>query len=207
MTNHTTSSSPAKPQTVIADMAMSVDGFIATPDDQIDALTGWYFAGDTEVAPGIPFKTSAATAELLREVMSRLGAIVGGRRYFDLANGWGGAHPTGVPVFIVTHSVPEGWENAAPSINFVTEGGIERAVALAKEAAGDKDVAIATPSTVRQCIDAGLLDEISINIAPVLLGSGQRFFPGDDLETIGLSDPDVVVGTGVTHLRYRLNGR
>jgi dihydrofolate reductase len=207
MTNHTTSSSPAKPQTVIADMAMSVDGFIATPDDQIDALTGWYFAGDTEVAPGIPFKTSAATAELLREVMSRLGAIVGGRRYFDLANGWGGAHPTGVPVFIVTHSVPEGWENAAPSINFVTEGGIERAVALAKEAAGDKDVAIATPSTVRQCIDAGLLDEISINIAPVLLGSGQRFFPGDDLPTLHLSDPDVVIGTGVTHLRYRLADR
>jgi len=205
MTN--TSSSPTKPQTVIADMAMSVDGFIATPDDQIDQLTGWYFAGDTEVAPGIPFRTSAATAALLRDVMSRLGAVVGGRRYFDLANGWGGAHPTGAPVFIVTHSVPEGWEHAAPSINFVTEGGIEAAVALAKEAAGDKDVAIATPSTVRQCIDAGLLDELSINIAPVLLGTGQRFFPGDDLGTIGLADPDVVQGIGVTHLRYRLNGR
>jgi len=205
MTN--TSFSPTKPQTVIADMAMSVDGFIATPDDQIDQLTGWYFAGDTEVAPGIPFRTSAATAALLRDVMSRLGAVVGGRRYFDLAHGWGGAHPTGAPVFIVTHSVPEGWEHAAPSINFVTEGGIEAAVALAKEAAGDKDVAIATPSTVRQCIDAGLLDELSINIAPVLLGTGQRFFPGDDLGTIGLADPDVVQGIGVTHLRYRLNGR
>jgi dihydrofolate reductase len=197
-------SSSTKPQTVIADMAMSVDGFIATPDDQIDQLIGWYFAGDTEVAPGLPFRTSAGTAEMLRDVMSRLGAVVGGRRYFDLANGWGGAHPTGVPAFIVTHSVPEGWENAAPSITFVTEGGIEAAVALAKEAAGDKDVAIATPSTVRQCIDAGLLDEININIAPVLLGAGQRFFPGDDLETIGLSDPEVVVGIGVTHLRYRL---
>ncbi|WCB91923.1 hypothetical protein DSM104299_00601 [Baekduia alba] len=205
MTN--TSSSSTKSPAVIADMAMSVDGFIATPDDQIDALTGWYFAGDTEVAPGLPFRTSGATAELLRDVMGRLGAIVGGRRYFDLANGWGGAHPTGAPVFIVTHSVPEGWENAAPSITFVTEGGIARAVELAKAAAGDKDVAIATPSTVRQCIDAGLLDEININIAPVLLGSGQRFFPGDDLETLGLSDPDVVVGTGVTHLRYRLKDR
>lgn len=204
MTNTTSST---KPQTVIADMSMSVDGFIATPDDQIDPLVGWYFGGDTEVAPGIPFRTSAATAQLLREVMSRLGAVVGGRRYFDLANGWGGAHPTGAPVFIVTHSVPEGWENAAPSINFVTEGGIEAAVALAKEAAGHKDVAIATPSTVRQCIDAGLLDEININIAPVILGSGQRFFPGDDLETLALSDPDVVVGTGVTHLRYRLTER
>jgi dihydrofolate reductase len=186
---------------------MSVDGFIATPDDRIDPLVGWYFAGDTEVAPGMPFRTSAASADLLREVMGRLGAVVGGRRYFDLANGWGGAHPTGAPVFIVTHSVPEGWENAAPSINFVTEGGIEAAVALAKDAAGDKDVAIATPGTVRQCIHAGLLDEISINIAPVLLGSGQRFFPGDDLQTMGLSDPDVVVGTGVTHLRYRLSDR
>jgi len=204
MPHHTSST---KPQTVIADMAMSVDGFIATPDDRIDALTGWYFAGDTEVAPGIPFRTSAATAELLRDVMSRLGAIVGGRRYFDLAQGWGGAHPTGVPAFIVTHSVPAGWEHAAPSITFVTEGGIERAVALAKEAAGEKDVAIATPSTVRQCLDAGLLDEININIVPLLLGAGQRFFPGDDLETIGLADPDVVVGTGVTHLRYRIADR
>ena len=203
MTNHTTSSSP-KPQTVIADMAMSLDGFIATPDDQIDALTGWYWAGDTEVAPGLPFRTSAATAQLLRDVMGRLGAVVGGRRYFDLAEGWGGAHPTGVPAFIVTHSVPAGWEDAAPNINFVTEGGIERAVALAKEAAGDKDVAIATPSTVRQCIDAGLLDEININIAPVLLGTGQRFFPGDDHDQIALSDPEVTIGTGVTHLRYRL---
>jgi dihydrofolate reductase len=206
MTNSTSSSSNHSPA-VIADMSMSIDGFIATPDDQIDALTGWYFAGDTEVAPGIPFRTSAATAELLRDVMSRLGAVVGGRRYFDLAEGWGGAHPTGAPVFIVTHSVPAGWENAAPSINFVTEGGIERAVELAKAAAGEKDVAIATPTTVRQCLDAGLLDEININIAPVLLGSGQRFFPGDDLSTLHLSDPDVVIGTGVTHLRYRLADR
>lgn len=205
MTNHTSSSSPAtKPQTVIADMAMSLDGFIATPDDRIDALTGWYFEGDTEVAPGLPFRTAAATAAMMRDVMCRLGAVVGGRRYFDLAEGWGGAHPTGVPVFIVTHSVPAGWEDAAPNINFVTEGGIERAVALAKQAAGEKDVAVATPSTIRQCLDAGLLDEINVNIAPVLLGSGQRFFPGDDLPQIPLTDPEVVIGIGVTHLRYRL---
>jgi dihydrofolate reductase len=202
MTNSTAST-----QTVIADMSMSVDGFIADPEDRIEPLVGWYFAGDTEVAPGIPFRTSAATAELLRDVMGRLGAIVGGRRYFDLAHGWGGAHPTGVPAFIVTHSVPEGWENAGPSIQFVTEGGIEAAVTQAKAAANGKDVAIATPSTVRQCIDAGLLDEISINVAPVLLGRGQRFFPGDDLDTVALSDPDVVQGIGVTHLRYRLTDR
>jgi dihydrofolate reductase len=194
-------------QTVIADMSMSVDGFIADPQDNIEHLVGWYFAGDSEVAPGLPFRVSEETAELLRVAMGRLGAIVGGRRYFDLANGWGGAHPTGVPVFIVTHSVPEGWENAAPSINFVTEGGIEAALAQAKAAADGKDVAIATPSTVRQCIDLGLLDELSINITPVLLGRGQRFFPGDDRDLIGLTDPDVVQGVGVTHLRYRIKNR
>jgi dihydrofolate reductase len=194
-------------QTILADMSMSVDGFIADPQDGIEPLVAWYFAGDTEVAPGIPFRVSEGSAQVLREAMGRLGAIVGGRRYFDLAKGWGGAHPTGVPAFIVTHSVPEGWENAGPSIQFVTDGGIEAAVARAKAAAGDKDVAIATPSTVRQCIDAGLLDEININIVPMLLGSGQRFFPGDDLEPLGLSDPEVVQGVGVTHLRYRLTDR
>ncbi len=194
-------------QTVVADMSMSVDGFIADPQDDIEPLVGWYFAGDTEIAPGLPFRVSEATAALLRVAMGRLGAIVGGRRYFDLANGWGGAHPTGVPVYIVTHRVPEGWEHAAPSITFVTEGGIEAAVAQAKAAAGGKDVAIATPSTVRQCLDRGLLDELSINVVPVVLGRGQRFFPGDDHDLIALTDPEVVEGVGVTHLRYRIKGR
>jgi dihydrofolate reductase len=199
MTNHTASATR-----VIADMSMSVDGFIADPQDNIEPLVGWYFAGDTEVAPGLPFRVAAGSAELLRSAMSNLGAIVGGRRYFDLANGWGGAHPTGAPVFIVTHTVPEGWENAAPSITFVTEGGIEAALEQAKAAAGGKDVAIATPGTIRQVLELGALDELSINITPILLGSGRRFFPGDDLATIGLEDPEVVAGTGVTHLRYRL---
>jgi dihydrofolate reductase len=202
MTNHTSSTNR-----VIADMSMSVDGFIADPQDNIEPLVGWYFAGDTEVAPGLPFRVSAASADVLRTAMGNLGAIVGGRRYFDLANGWGGAHPTGAPVFIVTHSVPEGWENAAPSINFVTEGGIEAALEQAKAAAGAKDVAIATPGTVRQCLELGALDELSINVAPIVLGRGQRFFPGDGLETIALEDPKVVAGTGVTHLRYRIADR
>jgi dihydrofolate reductase len=199
MTNHTAST-----PSVIADMSMSVDGFIADPRDNIEPLVGWYFGGEHEVAPGLPFRVSAATAELLREAMGRLGAIVGGRRYFDLANGWGGAHPTGVPVFIVTHSVPAGWENAAPAINFVTEGGVARAIELARDAAAGKDVALATPSTVRQAMDLGLLDELSINVAPLLLGRGQRFFPGDDLDMLALDGPDVVQGDGVLHLRYRL---
>jgi dihydrofolate reductase len=202
MTNHSSSTNR-----VIADMTMSVDGFIADPQDNIEPLVSWYFAGDTEVAPGVPFRVAAASADLLRTAMGNLGAIVGGRRYFDLANGWGGAHPTGAPVFIVTHSVPAGWENAAPSITFVTEGGIEAALEQAKAAAGDKDVAIATPGTIRQCLELGALDELSINVAPIMLGSGQRFFPGDDLPTIRLEDPEVTVGVGVTHLRYRLADR
>lgn len=186
---------------VIADMSMSIDGRIATPDDDISPLARWFFAGDTEVAPGIPFRTSAATAQLLREAMGGTGAIVGGRRYFDLAGGWGGQHPTGLPVFILTHEPPAGWPAESP-ISFVTDG-VETALDQARTAAGDKDVAIATPGTVRQCLEAGALDELQVNVVPIVLGSGPQFFQ-DIAGHIELDGPDVVEGSGVTHLRYRV---
>lgn len=186
---------------LIADMSMSIDGYIATPDDDITPLVGWFFSGDTEVAPGAPFKTSSASAELLREAMASVGAIIGGRRYFDLAQGWGGRHPMGVPVFILTHEAPADWP-ADSTIHFVTDG-LQSAVAQARAAAGDKDVAVATPGTVRQTLAAGVLNELQVNVVPVVLGRGLPFFDGFE-QRIALDDPDVIEGTGVTHLRYRI---
>jgi dihydrofolate reductase len=188
-------------QRLIADMSMSLDGKIATPDDDISRLVRWFFDGDTAVAAGAPFRVSEDSAELLREAMETVGAIIGGRRYFDLADGWGGRHPMGVPAFILTHEPPAGWPQDS-AIRFVTDG-LESAVAKAREAAGDKDVAIATPSIVRQTLEAGILDELQVNVVPVVLGEGLPFFDGIP-EAVELEGPDVVQGIGVTHLRYRV---
>lgn len=186
---------------LIADMSMSLDGRIAKPDDDISRLHRWFFDGDVEVAPGAPFKTSENTARLLRDALGSIGAIIGGRRYFDLADGWGGRHPMGVPVYILTHQPPADWP-AASTIHFVTDG-LHSAVAQARAAAGGKDIGIATPDVVRQCLDSGLLDEVSINLVPVVLGNGIPFFDGIARE-VTLDGPEVIQGKGVTHLRYRV---
>ena len=169
---------------VIADMSMSLDGKIAKPDHDISRLVRWYFDGDTEVGP---FRVSQASAELLEDAFESVGAIVGGRQYFDSAQGWGGQHPMGVPVYILTHEPPADWP-ADSTIRFVTDG-VESAVAQAREAAGGKDVAIATPSTVRQCLDAGLLDALQVNLVPVVMGEGRPYFDGI-VNAVELEGPD-----------------
>ncbi|WP_216207530.1 dihydrofolate reductase family protein [Amycolatopsis aidingensis] len=191
---------------VIANMSMSLDGFVADRSDGIQQLFGWFGNGDVEVPlPGADasFRTSAASAELLREVFGNLGALVSGRRSFDLAGGWGGRHPMGVPVFVVTHKVPEDWPEEGEHITFVTDG-VAKAVERARAAAPGKWVAVASPDITRQCLDQGLLDEISVDLIPAVLGSGVPFFPNLASAPIQLDDPAVVEGTGVTHLRYRV---
>ncbi len=183
---------------LIADMSMSLDGRIAKPDHDIGPLFEWFFDGDTEVGP---FRTSEASARLLREAFESVGALIGGRTYFDLAQGWGGRHPMGVPVYILTHEPPADWPSDS-TIHFVTDG-LESAVAQAREAAAGKDIGVATPSLVRQCLDAGLLDGLQINVVPIVLGEGRPFFDGID-RAVRLEGPEVVEGTGVTHLRYRV---
>lgn len=183
---------------LIADMSMSLDGKIATPDDDITPLAQWFFSGDTEVGP---FRVSEASAKLLADAMESVGALIGGRRYFDLAEGWGGRHPMGVPVYILTHEPPADWPRDS-TIRFVTDG-LESAVAQATEAAGGKDIGIATPGTVRQCLDAGLLDELQVNVVPLVLGEGLSYFDGI-ARHVQLEGPEVIEGTGVTHLRYRV---
>src|SRR6266540_3344869 len=110
---------------------------------------------------------SAQTAEFLKETRETTGALVFGRRTFDLTHGWGGKHPLDVPVFVVSSSVPPEWVYEGSPFTFVTDG-LESALAQAKAVAGDKDVGVGAASIVQQCIRAGLLDEIHIDLVPVL---------------------------------------
>ena len=189
---------------VIADMTMSLDGYIADPDGRADRLFGWFFGGDTEVPtpdPGVSFRTSEASAGVLRDALAGVGALVGGRTYFDQANGWGGRPPMAVPMFIVTHRPPpEDWPADNDMIRFVHDG-VESAIAQAQAVAGDKVVGLATPTVTRAAHAAGLLDAVSVHIAPVLLGGGIPWFEGIDAE---LESPEVIAADGVTHLTYRV---
>ncbi len=191
---------------LVADMTMSLDGFIADPKDSTEHLFGWFSNGD--VSTPIPsgtyaFQTSEASAGVLRDALASVGALITGRRNFDLTQGWGGHHPVGVPTIVVTHSVPDGWPREDSSMIFAT-GGLADAVAQAEAIAGDKVVAVATPDITQQLINARLLDELSVNVVPVLLGEGIPFFANLAKAPVKLSDPTVIEGTGVTHLRYRV---
>jgi len=195
-------------------LSMSLDGFIAGPNDGPERPLGeggerlfaWYSGGDTEYRlPGteMMFEVSAASAKLLREAHSRMGALVTGRRTFDITGGWGGSPPLGVPTFVVTHSVPQDWVYEGSPFTFVTDG-VESAVEQAKAVAGDKDVAVGAASIVQQCISAGLLDEIHIDLVPVLLGGGVRLFDHLGTGPIELECTRVIDAPGVTHLTYRV---
>ena len=195
--------------TVVANMSMSLDGFIADPNGGVEHLFGWYGNGDVAVPtadPQMTFRTSEASAADLRDLFAGVGALICGRRLFDLTGGWGGNHPTGAPVFVVTHAVPDGRPREDAPFTFVTDG-IESAMAQAKAVAGDKVVAVATPTVTRQCPDAGLLDEIRVDLVPVLLGDGIPFFANLARSLIELDGPRVTEGTGVTHLHYRVKPR
>jgi len=199
---------------VIFHMSMSLDGFVAGPDDGPDnplgtageSLFTWYGSGDTEYKmPGGVwlFKISRASAELLEQVVKTSGAIVTGRRTFDIAGAWGGQHPVDVPIVVLTHNVPEEWVREELPFTFVTDG-IESAIEKAKALAGDKNVGVGSATTMQQCLKAGLLDEIHINLAPVLLGGGVRLFEQFGAEPVELEQLAVIEGTGVAHLQYRV---
>lgn len=191
---------------VVVELSMSLDGFIARPDGSTEAVHAWYGQGDTEVKmpnSDLTFTVDPVSAEVVRETLARFGANVTGRRTFDDAEAWGGADPLGLPSFIVSHDVPDEWAGADSPFVFVTEG-VDRAVALARAAAGDRDVGVAAASLAQQCLTLGLLDELVIHLAPVLLGEGIRLF--DDLgpTPIALVQERAVAAPGVTHLWYRV---
>ncbi len=191
---------------VVANMSMSLDGFIADPADGVDQLFGWYFNGDTATPTADPqwtFRTSEASAGHLRDALTSVGALISGRRLFDITGGWNGNHPMGVPVFVVSHAVPDGWPRRDARFTFVTDG-VQSAVARAKAAAGARAVAVASANVAQQCLKAGLVDEIRVDLVPVLLGEGIRFFDNLGGNPVKLAGPAVIEGTGVTHLYYRV---
>jgi dihydrofolate reductase len=191
---------------VIATFSMSLDGFIADPSDAVGALFDWYDNGDVEVAwPGndMVSHTTAASAAYLRDAIANAGALVVGRRIFDVTSGWDGRHPFGVPVFVVSHTVPEGWPRDDAPFTFVSDG-IESAVAQAKAVAREKSVGIAGPNVAQQALEAGLVDEVGIELVPVLLGEGIRFFDNVAGTPLMLENPTVIEGDRVTHLIYRV---
>lgn len=187
---------------------MSLDGYIADPSHGgFEYLFQWYGNGDVETPtanPEMTLRTSAASARHLRELNERTGALVVGRRLFDMTSGWGGRHPMDVPVVVVTHSVPDGWEPENDSFVFVTDG-IESAIARAKAIAGDKEVGVNGGTIAAQVLEAGLLDEVYVDLVPVLLGDGIPLFAGLKIAPRQLDGPTrVVEGDGVTHLAYRV---
>ncbi len=191
---------------LVALMSMSLDGFVADAHDGVAEVFDWYFSGDVDIpmpSPGsdMTFHVSAPSARHIRGLMAEVGAMLTGRRTFEVAGGWGGQHPWQVPAFVVTHAVPEGWPRPGSTVHFVTDG-IQGAVEQAKSAAGPKSVGVHGAQTIQQCLNAGLLDEIHIDLAAVLLGSGVRLFEHIASTPVVLGNPTVVVGDGVTHLRY-----
>lgn len=131
------------------------------------------------------------------------GALVTARRTFDIAKAWGGKHPMDVPVVVVTHTVPREWVKEGLPFTFVTDG-VESAIETAKRIAGDKNVAVGAPSVVRQCLKAGLLDEIHIDLVPVLLFDGIRLFDHLGIEPVDLQTVEVTATPGVIHLTFRV---
>jgi dihydrofolate reductase len=183
--------------TVVADMSVSLDGFVADPADRADKVFTWYGKPQPEQSPREPSGEADAMG---------LGVIVYGRRTFEVAHGWDGRHPTGAAVVIVTHTVPDGWPRPDSTVSFDTAG-IESAMATAAEIAGDKVIALGSPSIIQQCLALGVVDRIQVKVVPVLLGNGISLFgtlAGDPVE---LDDPEVIQGNGVTHLYYNVAKR
>jgi dihydrofolate reductase len=198
---------------VTFNMTMSLDGFVAGPNDGPEnglgdgggGLFDWYFNGDTEVylSEGTPLlKVSKQSAALMKEAVSQYGAGIWGRRTFDIAHAWGG-NPPGSPAFIVTHNVPQEWAKPGSAFTFVTDG-VESAIRQAQKAAREKDVVICTPSILQQALRAGLVDEITVDLAPILIGDGVSLF--DRLKTgpINLECIRTVQTPHVTHLAFRV---
>jgi dihydrofolate reductase len=193
---------------VLAGITTSVDGYIAGPDDGPgrglgeggERLHYWVFGGPWTYDEGPKGDASGEDAEWLSEMTSRIGAVVSGRWTYEAARHWGDENPWGLPVFIVTHRPEEEPEGGA----FTFVSGVEEAVERAREAAGDKDVHVMGGADVlRQALEAGLVDELTIIIAPVVLGGGKRLFEGFS-ESLELEQLGVRQSQFATFINYRV---
>ena len=188
--------------------SVSLDGFISGPGESgFEHLFAWYGGGEVEITttnPELTFKLTEQDAAQVQAIIEGIGCFVVGRHLFDITHGWGGQHTLGIHCVVLTHSVPEGWEDNE-HYTFVTEGGIERAIEVAREKAGDKDVGLNGGTIASQALDAGLVDEVGLDLVPVVLGGGTPFFSSLANGPFVLEGPiSTVQGHRVTHLRYRL---
>lgn len=190
-------------------MSMSLDGFIAEPNQRVDnglgdggeRLHDWVVARGAADPLEAVRRTRGVNGTVVDEFMST-GAVVAGRGTFEPAGGWGGDHHDGVPIFIVTRRDPrdlQGW----PLVTYVDD--VTSAMARARQAAGDRDVLVHGAGIAQLALAAGVLDELELHVIPVLLGQGRRLFEGLAPEHIELQRTRVLEGEhGVTHLHYRV---
>jgi dihydrofolate reductase len=197
---------------VVLDISVSLDGYVAGPNDGIgsglghggEPLHNWIFGGpwtyESASEPGA--SATGVDREVLDQMFGSGGAAIVGRRMFDVVEGWGYQNPFPFPCLVLTHRITPELLEQAPSFTFVDDG-IESALAQAREVAGDKDVAIGGGAQVaRQYLGAGLLDEMQLHYAPFLLGGGIRLFDG--LERIEFQPIRVIESPNATHVRYRV---
>ena len=193
---------------VLSHMTMSLDGYIAQPDDQVGELFEWYEAGDVIVPnpnEDVSFKVDDASAEVLRYLTEDTGAVIAGRHLFDIADGWNDKHPAGAPVVVVTHRPPADAAERWPTTTFVDR--VEAAIGRAQQIAGDKNVTIASANVTQQALALGLVDEVCVSLVPVLFGEGVPYFSKLEDGHLLLDDPIVVQGRRALHLRYPVRRR
>jgi dihydrofolate reductase len=192
----------------VLDMSMSLDGFIAGPNERLDNGLGdggsrlheWAFRG-AEASPQA-LTTEGVNGRVVAELLST-GAVVAGRGTFEPAGGWGGDHHDGVPIFILSRSAPGPEVERWPLVTYVPD--VRTAMAEAKRAAGERDVLVHGAGTAQLALAAGVLDEIEIHLVPVLFGQGRRLFEHLDPEHIELERTRTLEGEcGVTHVHYRV---
>ena len=193
-------------KTIMGAAAVSLDGFMADDRDQVGPLFDWLTNGDVSwsfVGSDDQLRTSQASADFMRGQYGNVAAVIMGRRVFDMTNGWDGVPAAGEHVFVCSHRGPEDWEfqDTAP---FTFVNGVEEVITAAKEFAGDRDVDVAAGQVGGQALALGLIDQVVVNVVPVIFGTGRPFFPTGPLGApVRLGNPSQVVqGDRVTHLVY-----
>ncbi|MHC6175815.1 dihydrofolate reductase family protein [Glutamicibacter sp. X7] len=190
--------------TVVMYGSVSVDGFIADASDQPGVLFEWLASGDTALDDEGQLRVSKASYDYTRPYWDRISVTIVGRHVFDLTNGWSGIPPSGVEhVVVLTHRPPPtGWDPQAP-FHFV--GSVHEAMSRAQELAGDRIVEVAAGQAGGQILAAGLVDEVRMDVVPVIFGTGKPYF-GPLKQQQKLRGPSTIVqGTGVLHLRYSVD--
>jgi dihydrofolate reductase len=191
-------------------MSMSLDGFIAGPNEGPDnglgdggeRLHDWLWGGEPAGPSGVPSGPSGVNGQVLDESLAT-GAVVAGRGTFEPAGGWGGDHHNGVPIWVYSRHEPGIDVSQWPLVTYVDDAGT--AITEAKRAAGDKNVLVHGAAVARLTLAAGLLDELELHVVPVLFGQGRRLFEGLPAEQIELERIRVLEGEGgVTHMHYRV---